>query len=178
MNLDLGGIVAGCYSMPRLAFTDNMFCAVAAGQALNIDFVRHSGLFWGQSLQQLMEQAAESKYILTVDYDTVFHWSSVAELYRLMEANAHADAVQAMQIGRDRNGPLGVPENTELLADELMSMKSGHFGLTMIRTEALHAVPRPWFCAVPSMDGGWGEGHTDEDVYFRRTASASATYNR
>ena len=49
----------------------------------------------------------------------------------------------------------------------------GHFGLTLIRVEALKRIPRPWFLHHPAPDGGYGDGRVDEDIHFWRQARAA-----
>jgi hypothetical protein len=51
---------------------------------------------------------------------------------------------------------------------ELLPLRSGHFGLTLLRASAFAKMPRPWFLGVPDENGGWGEGRTDDDIYFWR----------
>ena len=51
---------------------------------------------------------------------------------------------------------------------DLLKLKTGHFGLTLIRASTLRDVPKPWFLGIPAPDGSWGKGHQDEDVYFWR----------
>jgi hypothetical protein len=60
-----------------------------------------------------------------------------------------------------------------LLDADLLKLKTGHFGLTLIRASSLKDVTKPWFLGVPAKDGSWGEGHVDEDIYFWRQWAAS-----
>lgn len=175
----LKGKVEGIYSMPRLAFTDNMFGATTTALALEINFTRRSGAFWGHSMQSVMEMFVDKvPYLLAVDYDTVFHFTDVLSLYRAMESNPQVDALNAVQIGRDRQtilmtiaGENGKPKTfiaPEDAEKDLMPVLSAHFGLTMIRTESLKKLPKPWFHSEPDKDGSWGQGRIDDDVYFWR----------
>lgn len=174
---DLRGKVAACCSMPRLAFTTNMFCAVRAAQALGIKMIRRTGAYWGQSLQLLLEQlSAEVPYVLTLDYDSVFHPMDVHRLYRLMEENPEADAICGVQMGRERDTIMvvvgdenGTPRDKlwgEDVAKEIMPILSGHFGLTILRSETLAKMPKPWFLGIPDEQGSWNDGKIDDDIYF------------
>lgn len=174
---NLRGVVAGLISMPRLAFTDNMFCAMSVLSKLGVPIQRHSGAFWGQCLQRLMEGTCdEHKYLMTIDYDSLFSVDDVANLFRLMEENPNADAICAVQMGRDRNtalmtvvderGKVKSRVTRDELDADLMQLASAHFGLTMIRSASLKKVALPWFLGKPGKGGRWGEDRVDDDVYF------------
>lgn len=174
--------VAAVMSMPRLAFTDNMFCAMLAAKTLGFSLERMSGVYWHQSMANLFDRHLEdgTEFILTLDYDTVFEPQDVCELLRLMVENPQADAVCALQVGRDRDAPLfhtggrwqakegeaHIP--MDALEADLLPVLTGHFGLTVLRVSALKNLPRPWFHARPAPDGTWGEGRTDSDISFWR----------
>jgi predicted SAM-dependent methyltransferase len=174
----LVGKVAACFSIPRLAFSDNMFCAQRAFVALQIPAIRKSGVFWGHALQGAMEMqlATGAKYLLTVDYDTIFTTDDVLALYRLMEAHPEADAICPVQSGRDRATPLMTVADEsgkakamlspEEVAADLLELRTGHFGLTLIRSESLKKFPKPWFMHKPDEKGEWGDGRIDDDIYF------------
>ena len=46
-------------------------------------------------------------------------------------------------------------------------MNTGHFGLTLIRTDAIREMKRPFFQGIPSPNGDWGEGRVDDDIGLR-----------
>lgn len=174
----LGAYVTACLSMPRLAFTQNMFTALPALSEMKIPTLRKSGVFWGQCLQEAFELALERdvKYLLTIDYDTVFHPQDIATLFYLMEDNPHADAVCAVQAGRDRqtvlmtlvgegDKPRGFMSREEVAGD-LLELRTGHFGLTLLRSAAVKELPKPWFMHQPDGKGGWKDGRIDDDIWF------------
>lgn len=165
-------------SMPRVSWTTTNHVLHQAAAKLGIDTVRVTGVFWGQCLERVMEQAAKDgmKYILTVDYDSVFDAEDIVRLWQIMETRPDVDALCPMQIQRDKENCLftmtnadgsfrtGIDER-ELFTDAL-PMHTGHFGLTMIRTSALEGIKRPLFHASPAPDGTWGDGRTDDDINF------------
>ena len=83
-------------------------------------------------------------------------------------------------MGRERHAPLFRPlhqyENNNTangirvpvtdLAKDTMPALHAHFGLTLIRTDALKRCKKPWFIHHPDEDGSWGEGRVDEDIHF------------
>lgn len=165
-------------SMPRLAWTENMAAVVDACMRLRINYIRSTGVFWGQCLQRMMEDAVADeryRYILTCDYDTVFTPHDIAMLRFIADAH-DLDVLAPMQVGRDRDELLAkVDDGTgrqlkriekSRLTDPYWPVLYAHFGLTLIRTDALRKLPKPWFLGVPSAEGRWDDDRTDDDIYF------------
>jgi hypothetical protein len=180
--------VQAIISMPRLCFTENAFGWLPIIR-MGIPITKSTGVFWGQCMTRLMEltsgmvptpnaKPVDVKYLLTLDYDTVFHQRDVEDLYMLMESHPEAAAICALQMGRDRNtvlltvkGPDGKNMSSieaEKLSHDLLKIDTGHFGLTMIRVEALKKLEKPWFVDKPDENGTWGENRIDADIHFWR----------
>ena len=167
-------------SLPRLAWTENMHCILIACKELQMAFARSTGVFWGQCLQRLLEEAIAAKrhrYALVVDYDSVFEASDVVHLRKIMERHK-LHALAAMQAARERDDILTMLDDgngkpmTEIdssrLADDHWPCLTAHFGLTLIDLEALAKVPTPFFLGIPMQDGTWGDQRIDDDIYFWR----------
>jgi len=172
-------------SLPRIAWTETMGATVTACRRLQIDFVRATGVFWGQCLTRTFEEIirrGEHDWILTIDYDSVFDEQDVLALRSVADAE-QLDVVCPLQIGRDRDSCLmllddgtGNPRRempASDLAQPYLQPLWGHFGLTLIRVEALKRIARPWFNSHPDEDGGWGDTRTDEDIHFWKQARAA-----
>jgi tRNA (mo5U34)-methyltransferase len=172
--------VAAVMSVPRLGFSDNMTCASSVLFPLRIPLINVQGAFWGQCLERGMQQLIDAGYdiILTIDYDTVFTKADVQALLRLMHEHPEAAAIVPIQVGRVRHKILtsmktrsGQPRadvpQTELQA-ETIKVATGHFGLTALRVSDLLDVPHPWFLGQPNVDGQWGPGRIDDDIWFWR----------
>lgn len=167
-------------SVPRLGFMDNLFCVIDGIVPHNINILKMQGVFWGECLERGMQTQidAGADVILTIDYDTVFTADDVKNLIRLMHEHPEADAIVPLQVGRHgMQGLLTLKSKTgqdrkkipvEEFNPELTKIYSGHFGLTMIRTEALMKLPHPWFIAKPGPDGQWGGHRVDADINFWR----------
>lgn len=167
-------------SLPRVCWTETMGCVYSALSNLEIPFMKGTGVFWGQTLQRLMqgivEKQPETKYILTIDFDSIFDARDIVRLWQIMEDNPDIAALCPMQIGRDRDhvlmtvlGTDGKPVSqipVDTMYREAIDIGSGHFGLTLIRTEALRKLPLPWFKGEPNAAGEWGDGRIDDDIYF------------
>lgn len=175
--------VAAVMSVPRLGFTDNMFCVAGALAPLGIAPTKVCGAFWGQALQNAIEQVIDDHdVILTIDYDTVFSPKTVEALLTLMMYSGY-DAIAPLQIKRDANSVMFANKGTDVhgryeVADDwfdspVQPVESAHFGLTFIRTSAIKRMPKPWFLASANDKGMWDGGHMDEDLYFWKQLNAT-----
>jgi hypothetical protein len=167
-------------SMPRLAWTDTFAAVQMTCTRLGIDFMKSTGVFWGQCLERMMERVIEEtpdvRYILTCDYDSVFDERDVIRLWQVMESNPDIDALFPLQVGRDResclltmvdaNGKRIHEIDSTVLHREALDCETGHFGLTLIRTDSLRKLPHPWFVGAPNAEGRWGDGRVDDDIHF------------
>ncbi len=170
--------IIGVMSLPRLGFTDNLFCVMQTCVPLGIKVYKGSGVFWGQTLTLLFSNALaeNAKYILTIDYDTLFTPVDLVTLWRIIEAHPEIDALIPLQVRRespeilmsieDEKGARLKEIDCSKLAGEILPVRSGHFGLTLIRTSCLEKLEKPWFRSMPDKDGAWGETRVDEDVNF------------
>lgn len=166
-------------SMPRLCWTENCTAVSEMGFALGINVLRVTGVFWGQCNDRAFSQIVSdgrAKYVLTIDYDTVFDPEDVIRLWQVMESEPSVDAIFPLQIQRDKenllvtikqpDGSLLSKVDATFFHKDVIDVSTGHFGLSLIRTESLRRLPRPWFKSVPNESGEWNEGRTDEDIWF------------
>lgn len=172
--------VEAVMSVPRLGFMDNFYTWAQALMPLGIRPTKVTGAFWGQCLQRVCEQFVdECEYILTIDYDTFFTKSDLEHLLTLA-MTFQCDAVTGLQTKREDGRPMltmkgmlddpdppkaaSVPR--EWFAAPVQEVDTAHFGCTFISTAALKRTPKPWFLGVPNEDGEWGDGRTDDDIWF------------
>jgi predicted SAM-dependent methyltransferase len=174
--------VCAVMTVPRLLWTENIHCVSTALSTLQIPIVRSTGVFWGACLQRIMSDVIgqrKFKYVLAIDYDSIFDAHDIAALYRIAEEEK-LDALCALQIGRDRDQLITALDDgtgkplrelpVERLKELSWSVLFAHFGLTLIRTDRLAELPKPWFLGDPGEDGEWADKRVDEDVYFWRKA--------
>lgn len=179
--------VSAVMSVPRLGFMDNMFASVEALPSLNVKLRRCTGAYWGQCLERAMEESIRDDApdtVLTIDYDSVFLRSDVATMMQIMCCHPEIDALAAVQAGRGNiNGRLFTIRGDDgtnvagVLSDtfdgDVTQVSTAHFGLTLIRSDKLATLPKPWFHDVPAPDGSWGPGRIDADINFWRKWEAA-----
>lgn len=177
-SIPMNGVQA-IMSLPRLAWSDTQGELHQAAAQLGINTTRSTGVFWGQCLERLIDKCLdkpECKYILTVDYDSVFSAEDIIRLWQVMETNPTIAALCPLQIGRDRNtvlvsaidadGNMVKELRPEAFYTDALDINTGHFGLTLIRCDAIRDIPRPLFFGQPNKDGRWEEGRVDDDIHF------------
>lgn len=167
--------VTAIMSLPRYGLTSNFATVTRAMQPLGIPVMQGFGVYWSEVMTRLMADLAKTdcRYILTIDYDSIFDSSDVQELIRLADVTPDAGAICAVQMRRTKptallvmkDGASKVPLTT--FDDDLTEILSAHFGLTIIRVETLRKLSKPWFEAKPNPDGEWqDDGYVAADVAF------------
>lgn len=167
-------------SVPRVGWMDNFFSCFESLSGFGFPIIRHTGVYWGQCLTRCFEDYLRDykdvEAIFTVDYDTIFKRQDVVDLINLFNAHPEAAAIAPMQSGRQRIAPLltiangdgtnCAEVNREVFDAQLVEVHSAHFGLTIIRADALRQMPKPWFCEHPDENGTWGVNKIDADIHF------------
>ena len=166
-------------SVPRLAFSTHWGALQRAFEDMQIPVIKITGYGWGACLQRGINLLIEAgcDYVITIDYDSIFHKEDILELLLLAARYEDADAILPWQVRRGgyeellvlvrdgENRPVKSMSVSEV-QNELVAVAGGHFGLTLIKTAALLTTPKPWFWDVPNGDGEWEDGKTDADIYF------------
>lgn len=166
-------------SAPRFGPVMHFRCASTAFGRARVPYQILGGAYWHQIMSEVMEQQIAEpsvKYVITCDYDTVFSYAEVMELYRLMEACPDADAIFPLESKRGSDHALfgilgkdGKPISSMGMYQfdrNLMPVTHGHFGLTILRADSLRSFERPWMNSTPSPEGRWGHGKKDADIDF------------
>jgi len=166
-------------SAPRFGPVMHFRCALTAFGRARVPYQILGGAYWHQVMSEVLEQQIEDpsvRYVIACDYDTVFQYEDVLELYRLMEAFPEADAIFPLEskrgsdhalfgiLGKDGKPVGGIASYH--LGRNLLPVSHGHFGLTIFRAEKLRAFDRPWMKPTPSPEGRWGDGKKDADIDF------------
>jgi len=139
-------------------------------QGAKVPLMISGGVFYGQCMQMMLEEAIDSgcEIAITVDFDSVFTTKDVQRLISIAAFRDDIDAVCAMQCRRSAKTPLcTIAGKTEIYStDQPMQVTTAHFGLTAIKLNRLKDVPKPWFKAEPNREGRWNDDKIDDDIWF------------
>lgn len=168
--------ILSCPRFGPMVHARSVFNALAAAR---VPYGVMIGAYWWQILSEQLEEAiADPKieFVFTVDYDSVFTYADVLELWRLMRAHNEADAICPTQVKRgtkdvligmdDAQGNARTTVYAAEFATHLTPINRGHFGLTIFRAETLRHHPRPWMQPVPGGNGRWDDNKVDCDINF------------
>ncbi len=166
--------IQAAMSMPRLAMTENFTCVNSVLQPAGIPLGVRVGAYFNQCLEWAMEAAIEegNEWVLTIDYDTIFNSEILGRLIMLFENYPEYDALVPCQVRREHDYCLfNVDHSNEKWRKinyyDVFPIKTGHFGLTLFRAEALKKMAKPWFECVPGTEGkGWHGDQIDGDMNF------------
>lgn len=170
----IGGILAA----PRNGYILHQYCTTKSmAQLPGIEFDVIQSCFWWGELCAGMEKYVKlgKKYILTLDYDSVFEPSDILELYGILESDETIDCAVALQSRRGseevlfsfgKDGPRTIA--SDVFSWRTTQVKTGHFGLTMFRASSLASFPHPWMTPQPGPELRWGadSGAVDVDMNF------------
>lgn len=174
----IGQDILAIFTTPRLLWADMMFCAQQTLYTLGIPLKWCQGVFWGQVMSRMLEEACKDryKYVMVLDYDSVFSTDDVLQLYAIMESQPEVDALCPMQLRRgdgsllatvlDAEGHEALILNRQVFQLTSVPIATGHFGCTLIRTKAIACMSRPLFKSEPNLHGEWESGKIDEDIWF------------
>jgi len=163
--------ICALMSCPRLGFNDFWGGAMNALRPWGIPIRRFTGAFWGQCLQNGLEELIEEgiDWALTLDYDTLFTSEDFDKLIGHFGQNPEIDAIAALQPKRSEGTPLMTRKGARdvEVTGAPIKVDSAHFGLTLIRLERLKDIPKPWFVGRPGPDGTWtSDERLDPDIWF------------
>ena len=150
----------------------------SAFNANGIPIVTSGGVFYGQCMQRMLEEAIAQgiDIAITVDFDSVFRPDQVKRLIDVAVNNDHIDALAALQSRRGAPNPLFNPDGEFEVGKvcqvefkgEPLKVSTAHFGLTAIKLDRLKDVPKPWFYSKPGATGEWNEDRIEDDIWFWR----------
>lgn len=160
--------IAAAMSTPRLGFLSNSDCILAALAQFGIPLARGEGAYWSGALSRSIESCLKHKpdYVLTIDYDTVFHSSDLAKLVCFLDDNPGIDVAIPLQMKREGGELLASSDGQVDLTQAGVQARQGHFGLTLFRASVFDRLGLPWFYERPGPDGRWNQGRIDADIGF------------
>lgn len=162
--------IAAVMSLPRYGPLTARGVIEAALRPFGIPLNTFGGVFWGQCMQRALESyvAEGLDWVLTVDYDSLFTAEHLDTLIGAFGSHPEIDALAALQCRRGSLFPLMTikGEHGTEVTGEPIKVSTAHFGMTLIRLDALQEVPKPWFKAEPDASGGYGDERLDDDIWF------------
>lgn len=162
--------IAAVTSIPRIGWNDAWGVMFDALRHFGIPLRRFTGVYWGQCMQRVMEGCVKDNldWILTIDYDTMFTAEHLDRLMYTFGKRPDIDALAALQCRRAKDTPLCTVkgEKEKLIDGHPFQVATAHFGLTLIRVDALRKCAKPWFWAKPDATGEWGDDRIDDDIWF------------
>jgi predicted SAM-dependent methyltransferase len=142
-------------------------------KTLGINLHCSQGVFWGQCMQRMFQDAVNKKldWILSIDSDSLFTGEHVRHLMDIFAQHPEIDALAALQCRRGSPFPLLTtgnhnPGDTVKVDGSPIKVTTAHFGLTLFRVEKLQTLPKPWFRSEPGKGGDWDDDRLDDDIYF------------
>lgn len=163
---------------PRVGWCDHFMSVASAINNMGLIPIKTGGAYWAQAMHYGFKLAAETEidWLICVDYDSIFNTKHLENLMDLAAAHPEADAIVCNQARRESPIPLVSLDGSMMEQDydrsifdqELTEIVTGHFGLTLVKMEALKRVRFPWFYCQPAGDGDWDlkKGSIDADVWF------------
>lgn len=137
---------------------------------LGIPLTISGGVYYGQCMQKMMEQAVETDtdYIVTIDGDSIFTSDNLERLISIIDQENDIDALASLQVRRGKADMLGTASGKREMKWNGYPVKvdTAHFGLTVIDIAKLRETPKPWFFAQPDENGSWDGDKVDDDVWF------------
>ena len=162
--------VAALMTAPRYECVWSRNVIDHAFKKAGIPIVVSGGVFYGQCMQRMLEDAIDHgiDIAITVDFDSCFTVEHVHRLLSVLYSDPKYDAVAAMQCKRGKQIPLfTVGGQTQVeYQGEPIEVTTAHFGLTAIRLDRLRDVPKPWFWSRPDDNGCWTDAKIDDDIWF------------
>ena len=157
-------------SVPRIGWNDGSAAIEATLRPSGINVVRFNGVFWGQCMQRAFQEclAEGVDWILAIDYDSMPTPRALDALIGTFGSHPEIDALASLQMRRGNDFPLMTRAGeTEIeITNQPIKVHTAHFGMTLIRTESLRDLPKPWFASKPDKNGEWEDERLDEDIWF------------
>lgn len=167
--------VCAVLSKPRLTVTDHEACWTDTVMRMGIKrTITCNGFPWEAALENGIEKALnefDDPYMLFTDFDSVMDPGDLQVLVDTMQAHPELTALYPCQAHRHKDELLCDGNGKYDVDSDVTETSYGHFGLTLIRTDALRRMmlAKPWFWSMPNATTNrWEDGKTDADIFFWR----------
>ncbi len=164
--------IACLLSCPMVGWNPHWGCVAEAVRPFQIPIRLGYGAYWHQTMSNMLEDCIDDglDWVLTLDYDSMFFAPQLDHLIRTLGQNSHIDALAALECKRSSDEvPLfTISGQTAIEVDgNPFKVTTAHFGMTLIRLDALKKVPKPWMVGTPDASGSYRTlQRTDADIDF------------
>lgn len=170
--------IVALMSVPMCGWNPHWGCAFDALLPFKIPLKLAYGAWWDHGITTLMEDAIAggADWMLTLDYDTMFTSYHLDRLIGHIASRDDIDAISGLQCRRGTGEEMllsvltqpGVDGKVGITIDGTpLKVQSCHFGMTLIRCEALKKLAKPWMAHVPDANGSYrSDTRIDPDMYF------------
>lgn len=177
--------IALAMSVPRLGFNLTSIGIMHSILAFNVEANMEQGAYFDLSMENSLKKALATgrKYIVTVDYDTVFDEEDLRMLTMMMDLHPEFDCIAATQMRRGErrvllgDGSLTGEHDAASFAREVVPVQSAHFGLTMFRAKAFERLKYPWMRHRDEFygNGDWLQTIEADIVFWQNWKAAGNT---
>ncbi len=157
-------------SVPRIGWNDAGVAIDETLRPFGIYCERFNGVFWGQCMQRGFEKAVDDgvDWILTLDYDSMPRPEHLDHMMAMLAEHPEIDALAPLQMRRGQDYPLMTQAGktgVEIDGSPIL-VHTAHFGMTLLRVDALKKLKKPWFVSKPDDKGEWSDDRLDDDIWF------------
>jgi hypothetical protein len=166
--------IVSVMSVPMCGWNPHWGCHSAALAPFRLaDQVIMFGAWWDHGMSNALEEMKDRgnvDWVLAIDYDSMFTAQHVSDLLQRFGENPEIDALAALQPrrGTEETPIMTVGQDTQVeFGDAAVRCDSAHFGLTLLRMDAIAKMPLPWFLHTPDPQGSYrSKSRLDPDIYF------------
>jgi predicted SAM-dependent methyltransferase len=166
-------------SQPRFTFTGHEMRMIELARKCDFNIQPCTGAFWERDMNVAIKEAirtSDPDFLFFSDYDSVFEVDDYMMLLEAIQNDPQMAAIGAVQMSRHNDKPLVFEDRIDYSGD-VCRVDFQHFGLTIIRREALEelnlTMDGPMFWSIPGKNeqGKWDWeqwSRSDGDITFWR----------
>lgn len=172
-------VVTFVLNQPRFTFTGHEMRMIELSKKCDFNIQPCTGAFWERDNNCAVIEAIKNTdpdFLAWSDYDSVFEVEDYTTLLEAIQSDPKMAAIGAVQMSRHNDEPLVFEQHRDYSGD-ISEVDFHHFGLTIIRREALEelalAIDGPLFWSVPGKNAqgkwDWDQwSRSDGDITFWR----------
>lgn len=172
-------VVTVVLNQPRFAFTGHEIRLIELARKCDFNIQPCTGAFWERDNNVAVLEAVrktDPDFLVWSDYDSIFEVDDYMMLMEAIQSDPQMAAIGSVQMSRHNDNPLVFEDRIDYSGD-VCRVDFQHFGLTIIRREALEelnlALDGPLFWSIPGKNAAgkwdWDQwSRSDGDITFWR----------